>query len=94
MDNRDMHPGVTLQRDFIEPFHLTADRLAQIINVPRDQIQEICQGRRGISADTALRFERAFGISARFWLSLQQHYDLIDASRLAVGLHNIQLVEI
>ena len=49
-------------------------------------------GRRGISADTALRFERAFGVSAQFWLNLQQQYDLIKASQRAGDLDKIQMI--
>lgn len=45
-----IHPGITLQEDFIEPFHLTANRLAKILGVPQNRISEICRGRRGISA--------------------------------------------
>ena len=93
MRNTDaIHPGITLQEDFIEPLHLTANKLAKIIGVPQNRISEICRGRRGISADTALRLERAFGTSARFWLNLQQQYDLIKASQRAGDLDSIQLI--
>jgi len=93
MRNTDaIHPGITLQEDFIEPLHLTANKLAKIIDVPQNRISEICRGRRGISADTALRFERAFGVSAQFWLNLQQQYDLIKASQRARDLHNIKMI--
>jgi len=91
-DTDAIHPGITLQEDFIEPLHLTASKLANIIGVPQNRISEICRGRRGISADTALRFERAFGVSAQFWLNLQQQYDLIKASQRAGDLHKIQMV--
>jgi addiction module HigA family antidote len=93
MRNRDaIHPGVTLQEDFIIPLHLTANKLAKIIGVPQNRISEICRGRRGITADTALRLERAFGTSARFWLNLQQQYDLIKASQRAGDLDTIQMI--
>lgn len=93
MRNTDpIHPGITLQEDFIEPLHLTANKLAKIIDVPQNRISEICRGRRGISADTALRLERAFGVSAQFWLNLQQQYDLIRASQRAGDLHNIKMI--
>jgi len=87
-----IHPGITLQEDFIKPMHLTANKLAKIINVPQNRVSEICRGRRGISADTALRLERAFGVSAQFWLNLQQQYDLIKASQRAGDLQNIKKV--
>ena len=91
-DTDPIHPGITLQEDFIEPLHLTANKLANIIDVPQNRISEICRGRRGISADTALRFERAFGVSAQFWLNLQQQYDLIKASQRAGDLHKIRMI--
>ncbi len=87
-----IHPGITLEDDFIEPLQLTASKLAKIIGVPQNRISEICRGRRGISADTALRFERAFGVSAQFWLNLQQQYDLIKASQRAGDLDKIQMI--
>jgi addiction module HigA family antidote len=87
-----IHPGVTLQEDFIEPLNLNANKLAKIIGVPQNRISEICRGRRGISADTALRLEQAFGVSAWFWLNLQQHYDLILASQRIGDLHNIKMI--
>lgn len=91
-DTDAIHPGITLEEDFIEPLHLTASKLAKIIGVPQNRISEICRGRRGISADTALRFERAFGVSAQFWLNLQQQYDLIQASQRAGDLDKIQMI--
>jgi len=87
-----IHPGVTLQEDFIEPMQLTANKLAKILGVPQNRISEICRGRRGISADTALRFERAFGTSAQFWLNLQQQYDLIVAAQRIDDLDKIQMI--
>ena len=91
-DTDAIHPGITQEKDFIEPLHLTASKLAKIIGVPQNRISEICRGRRGISADTALRFERAFGVSAQFWLNLQQQYDLIKASQRAGDLDKIQMI--
>ncbi|MGQ9365759.1 HigA family addiction module antitoxin [Azospirillum sp. ST 5-10] len=74
-----IHPGVTLLEDFMEPHGLSANRLATRLGVPQNRISDIVRGRRGISADTALRLEKAFGVSAQFWLNLQQQYDLIQA---------------
>lgn len=62
--------------DFIEGFGITQNKLAVSIGVPPRRINEIVHGKRGISADTALRLERYFGVSAQFWLNLQTRYEL------------------
>jgi len=62
--------------DFIKGFEITQNRLAVAIGVPPRRINEIVHGKRGISADTALRLERYFGVSAQFWLNLQTRYEL------------------
>ncbi len=71
-----IHPGVTLREDFMEPHGLSGARLAEALGVSRNRIAGILRGRCGITADTALRLERAFGVSAAFWLNLQSHYEL------------------
>lgn len=71
-----IHPGVTLRQDFLQPLGLTADRLAIELRVPAARIGEILHGRRGITADTALRLARYFGTSLQFWINLQSNYDL------------------
>ena len=76
-----IHPGVTLREDFMEPHGLSANRLARALGIPQNRISDIARGRRGITADTALRLERAFGVSAAFWLNLQSHYELEVAER-------------
>ena len=76
-----IHPGATLREDFMEPHGLTAGGLARALGIPRNRIGDIVRGRRGITADTALRLERAFGVSAAFWLNLQSHYELETAER-------------
>ncbi len=76
-----IHPGVTLREDFMEPYALSANGLAKALAIPQDRISDIVRGRRGITADTALRLERAFGVSAAFWLNLQSHYELEVAKR-------------
>ena len=76
-----IHPGVTLQEDFMEPLGLSANGLAEALGVPQNRISDIVRGRRGVTADTALRLERAFGVSADFWLNLQSHYELEVARR-------------
>lgn len=76
-----IHPGVTLREDFMEPLELSANGLAEALGVPQNRISDIVRGRRGITADTALRLERAFAVSAAFWLNLQSHYELEIARR-------------
>ena len=76
-----IHPGVTLREDFMEPYELSANGLSKALGIPQNRISDIVRGRRGITADTALRLQRAFGVSASFWLNLQSHYDLEVAER-------------
>jgi antitoxin HigA-1 len=78
-----IHPGEILKEEFIEPLGITPYRLAKDIGAPLTRITAILAGRRSITADTALRLGRYFGMSAEFWLGLQQHYDL-DAARTAL----------
>lgn len=69
-------PGEILLTEFLEPIGVTQYRLAKDINVTPRRINEIVLGRRGISADTALRLGRFFSMEAEFWLNLQAHYDM------------------
>jgi addiction module HigA family antidote len=69
-------PGEILEKDFLKPMGLSQYRLAKDINVPARRINEIVNGERAITADTALRLGRYFKMSAQFWLNLQSHYDL------------------
>src|SRR5438128_528757 len=71
-----VHPGEILKHEFLAPLGLSQYRLARETSVPPRRINEIVNGLRGISADTALRLARYFGTSERFWLNLQTHYDL------------------
>jgi len=71
-----IHPGEILAEEFLTPFGVTQHRLAVAIGVPPRRINEIVHGKRGISADTALRLARYFGTSERFWMNLQGRYDL------------------
>jgi addiction module HigA family antidote len=78
-----IHPGEVLQAEFLEPFGLSQYRLAKETRVPPRRINEIVLGKRGITADTALRLARFFGVSERFWLNLQVRYDLeVERDRL------------
>ena len=71
-----VHPGEILREEFLTPLGLSAYRLAKDINVPLTRITAILEGRRAVTADTALRLSRYFGLSERFWLNLQAGYDL------------------
>ena len=78
-----IHPGKVLLEEFLKPMGISQYRLAKDINVPTRRINEIVQGKRGISADTALRLSRYFGMSERFWTNLQARYDLeVEKDRL------------
>ena len=78
-----IHPGEVLMEDFINGFDITQNRLAVAIGVPPRRINEIVHGKRGISADTALRLAKYFDTSAEFWINLQSHYELDRAEDLA-----------
>ena len=69
-------PGEILRDDFMEPMGISMNQMSRDIAVPPNRISEIINGKRGITADTALRLERYFGIEAQFWLNLQSEYDL------------------
>ena len=71
-----LHPGEILQKEFIEPMGLSQNKLAMALRVPARRINEIVLGKRGITADTALRLARYFGMSPHFWLGLQMDYEL------------------
>ena len=69
-------PGEILREDFMEPLDISINQLARDLSVPPNRISEIVNGKRSISADTALRLQRYFGVEAQFWLNLQTEYDL------------------
>ncbi len=71
-----IHPGEILLEEFLNPMDITQYRLAKDISVDPRRINEIVHGKRGISADTAIRLGHFFGMSPQFWLNLQSHYDL------------------
>jgi addiction module HigA family antidote len=71
-----IHPGEILKEEFLKPMGISQYRLAKDINVPPRRINEIIQGKRSITPDTALRLSKYFGLSERFWINLQAHYDL------------------
>ena len=79
-----IHPGEILLEEFLKPMNISQYRLALDIGVPARRINEIVHGKRSISADTALRLSRHFGMSERFWMNLQARYDIeMEKDRLA-----------
>lgn len=82
-----VHPGEVLLADFLEPLGVSQYRLAHDLSVPPRRINEIVHGKRAVTADTALRLARYFGMSERFWLNLQARYDLeVERDRLGPRL--------
>ena len=79
-----LHPGEVLPEEFLVPMGISQNALARAADVPPRRINEIVLGKRGISADTAVRLARVFGTSERFWLGLQTDYDL-EVARNAIG---------
>lgn len=77
-----IHPGEVLNEEFLIPMGLSAYRLSKEINIPQTRISQIIKGKRRITADTALRFSKFFGTSARFWLGLQIDFDLEEEMKL------------
>lgn len=77
-----VHPGEILREDLLKPLGISINRLARDLRVPVTRISEIANGRRGITADTALRLARYFGTTPEFWMNLQAAYDLDSAQRV------------
>lgn len=73
---KNIHPGEVLLEEFLYPLEMSVYRLAKEINVPQTRLSEIIKGRRSISADTALRLSSFFGNSPKFWLGLQNDFDI------------------
>lgn len=74
-----IHPGEILLEEFLQPMAISQTKLAHAINVPPRRINEIVLGKRGITADTALRLAKVFGTSVQFWMGLQDEYELREA---------------
>ncbi len=101
MDNQErllppIHPGEVLLEEFLEPMSISQYRLAKDVGVPPRRINEIVKGQRSISADTALRLSRYFGLSERFWMNLQSRYDLeVEKDRLQDRLeHEVKVLDL
>ena len=81
MENlNNIHPGKVLKEEFLEPLGITAYRLSKETFIPQTRVSEIIKGNRRITADTALRLSKYLGTSAKFWLGLQDDYDLEEES--------------
>ena len=83
MENlKNIHPGEVLLEEFLVPMGISAYRLAKEINIPQTRISEILKGRRRVTADTALRLSLFFGNSVKFWMGLQDDFDIEEELRL------------
>lgn len=80
------HPGEMLLEEFLHPMHLTQRELADAIHVPYQRVNDIINGRRGITPSTALRLAKFFGMSADFWMNLQLRWDLYFAQQAETGI--------
>ena len=78
---RNPHPGIILTEEFLEPLAISVYKLAKDLQIPQSRLSEITKGRRSISADTAIRLGRYFGLPASFWLGLQNDYDIMESER-------------
>ena len=73
---KNIHPGEVLREEFLLPLNISAYKLAKDVDIPQTRVSEIIKGNRRITADTALRFSKYFGNSAKFWLGLQDDFDI------------------
>ncbi|MHB1922443.1 MAG: HigA family addiction module antitoxin [Chitinophagaceae bacterium] len=90
---KNIHPGEILLEEFLTPFHISAYKLAKDIEIPQTRISEIIKGNRRITADTALRFSKYFGNSAKFWLGLQDDFDIEEEmSTKGLNLNSIKVL--
>ena len=86
-----MHPGELLREEFMNPLGLSAGNVAKAIGVPRTRVERIVAGEVGVSADTALRLSRLFGVTTQFWTNAQSHYDLeMAALKLGPAIEQIR----
>lgn len=86
-----IHPGEVLLEEFLGPMQLSQNRLALALGVPPRRINEIVLGKRGVTADTALRLGRYFGMSPHFWLGLQMDHDLDVAEDRLAGRLDVEV---
>lgn len=79
---KNIHPGEILQEEFLLPLGLSAYKLSKDIGIPQTRVSEILKGNRRVTADTALRLSKYFGNSAKFWLGLQDDFDIEEEERI------------
>ena len=79
---KNIHPGEILQEEFLVPLELSAYKLSKDVGIPQTRVSEIIKGNRRITADTALRLSKYFGNSAKFWLGLQDDFDIEEEEQL------------
>jgi len=79
---KNIHPGEILQQEFLIPLGLSAYKLSKDIGIPQTRISEILKGNRRVTADTALRLSKYFGNSAKFWLGLQDDFDIEEEEQM------------
>lgn len=91
---KNIHPGEVLLEEFLKPMGVSAYKLSKDTGIPQTRISAIIKGNRAITADTALRLSKYFGVSAKFWLGLQDDFDIEEGSRqLKNTLNSIQRFE-
>ncbi len=79
---KNIHPGEILQEEFLVPLRISAYKLSKEVGIPQTRVSEIIKGNRKITADTALRLSKYFGNSAKFWLGLQDDFDIEEEEKL------------
>lgn len=90
-----IHPGEILLEEFLNPLGISAYRLAKDTSIPQTRVSEIIKGRRRVTADTALRFSKYFGTTPKFWLGLQDDFDLEEEQQsIFHELNNIKTLEV
>ena len=89
-----IHPGEVLLEEFLTPLEISQYKLAKDLNIPQTRVSQIVKGKRRITADTALRLSKYFGTSAKFWMGLQDDYDLEESNKkLAEELQEIPILD-
>mgnify|MGYP001109148940 CR=1 FL=1 len=92
---KNIHPGEILIEEFLKPLEISAYRLSKEIGIPQTRTSQIIKGKRRITADTALRLSKFFGNSAKFWLGLQNDFDIEEGSNnLKIELSKIETVSV
>lgn len=90
-----IHPGEILLEEFLNPLGISAYRLAKDTSIPQTRVSEIIKGRRRVTADTALRFSKYFGTTPKFWLGLQDDFDLEEEQHsIFHELNNIKALQV